>query len=40
MAIDLSQQAKSVADSNSDEKDTGVLKTEKKNDSDQKPDEK
>ena len=37
---DLSQQAKSVADSNSDEKDTGVLNTEKKNDSDQKPDEK
>ena len=39
-ASDLSQQAKSVADSNSDEKDTGVLNTEKKNDSDQKPDEK
>ena len=38
-ASDLSQQAKSVADSNSDEKDTGVLNTEK-NDSDQKPDEK
>ena len=37
---DLSQQAKSVADSNSDEKDTGDLNTEKKNDSDQKPDEK
>ena len=29
-ASDLSQQAKSVADSNSDEKDTGVLNTEKK----------
>ena len=39
-ASDLSQQAKSVADSNSYEKDTGVLNTEKKNDSDQKPDEK
>ena len=39
-ASDPSQQAKSVADSNSDEKDTGVLNTEKKNDSDQKPDEK
>ena len=39
-ASDLSQQAKSVADSNSDEKDTEVLNTEKKNDSDQKPDEK
>ena len=39
-ASDLSQQAKSLADSNSDEKDTGVLNTEKKNDSDQKPDEK
>ncbi len=39
-ASDLSQQAKSVADSNSDEKDIGVLNTEKKNDSDQKPDEK
>ena len=39
-AIDLSQQAKSVVDSNSDEKDTEVLNTEKKNDSDQKPDEK
>ena len=39
-ASDLSQQDKSVADSNSDEKDTGVLNTEKKNDSDQKPDEK
>ena len=39
-ASDLSHQAKSVADSNSDEKDTGVLNTEKKNDSDQKPDEK
>ena len=39
-ASDLSQQAKSVADSNSDEKDTGVLNTEKKNDSDQKLDEK
>ena len=39
-ASDLSQQAKSVADSTSDEKDTGVLNTEKKNDSDQKPDEK
>ena len=39
-ASDLSQQAKSVADSNSDEKDTEVFNTEKKNDSDQKPDEK
>ena len=39
-ASDLSQQAKSVVDSNSDEKDTEVLNTEKKNDSDQKPDEK
>ena len=39
-ASDLSQQAKSVADSNSDEKDKEVLNTEKKNDSDQKPDEK
>ena len=39
-ASDLSQQAKSVADSNSDEKDTEVLNTEKKNDSDQKPDDK
>ena len=39
-AIDLPQQAKSVVDSNSDEKDTEVLNTEKKNDSDQKPDEK
>ena len=39
-ASDLSQQAKSVADSNSDEKDTEVLNAEKKNDSDQKPDEK
>ena len=39
-ASDLSQQAKSVADSNSDEKDTEVLNTEKKNDSDQNPDEK
>ena len=39
-AGDLSKQAKSVADSNSDEKDTEVLNTEKKNDSDQKPDEK
>ena len=39
-ASDLSQQAKSVADSNNDEKGTEVLNTEKKNDSDQKPDEK
>ena len=39
-ASDLSQQAESVVDSNSDEKDTGVLNTEKKNDSDLKPDEK
>ena len=39
-ASHLAQQAKSVADSNSDEKDTEVLNTEKKNDSDQKPDEK
>jgi len=37
---DLSHQAKSVADSNSDEKDTEILNTEKKNDSNQKPDEK
>ena len=39
-ASDLSQQAKSVADSNNDEKGTEVLNTEKKNDSDQKADEK
>ena len=37
---DLSQQDKSVTDSNSDEKDTEILNTEKKNDSNQKPDEK
>ena len=37
---DLSHQAKSVDDSNSDEKDTEILNTEKKNDSKQKPDEK
>ena len=37
---DLSHQAKSVADSNSDEKDTEILNTEKKEDLNQKPDEK
>ncbi|MDC3153699.1 50S ribosomal protein L17 [Bacteroidota bacterium] len=37
---DLSHQAKSVADSNSDEKDSETLNTEKKIDSNQKPDEK
>ena len=37
---DLSHQAKSVADSNSDEKDSEILNTEKKNDSNQKADEK
>ena len=37
---DLSHQAKSVADSNSDEKDSEILNTEKKIDSNQKPDEK
>ena len=37
---DLSHQATSVADSNSDEKDTEILNTEKNNDSNQKPDEK
>jgi len=37
---DLSHQANSATDSNSDEKDTEILNTEKKNDSKQKPDEK